>query len=1035
MYHHISSTVVAFLNDFSVSITTVSLIPRLIIFHAYLIMMYPKVCSLTLLLHGVVHAAHSMTETITYRVRSVAGKNRILQDPFLTFSDDGATREDEFFLDLFDTPGQLSDPESLSAIQTSMNFFLFSELSQIYTGTNALEFVTSEIVTLTPLEGQITTSTGQQALRTGTEARMRVFLTFIQQPSPSGVNVLFTMKNVMSNLTYFVSNLTSTGDSELSDVYEATRREIPAPPEIAPNSTDAVEDGGPDDGEDELESSNNSIATAAVPIVLVVAVLVALIVFLVFRRKRGKTEPESPKNSAIMYMDVENEIHSLDRSVDSSKSPVDGVMSRPEDEESSVQYSMSADSQPMSPVAGDSIFSGIVTEYNNVRSSKSVMTGFTIASASTIHASNLNRRKKVATPKSFAASNSLFAFSEEVDGVYESDQEDHNNGLLGRVPSLSQSEVSEDSEVGIHLDDGRRQSDGKPSQSPGKTLPSTTLQSIPAENLAHQDKDVQPSELPSDLISSVIQQNIWCGVAPGSVSYVLADLENLNTTREGSSTPRDPTPTVARAVAHEEEFSSEPTPGSGSTGSYDPLSGSQVVHDLAVDNSKVTVMVRKTNTKMSAEFRLSQAREMNEVVSPVETNQNSSSGSPTPLVRNSHDQSQNDQGKERNVAGMSARATSLVSGIFGGLRRKSVSTPSTPTREGQATSPKSTGGSVSEPNTPTERKVGGHWLASTNKTKEWRPPASPRMDDDDDYDMNLSRPSTPGDELNDGLQVPDYEKDSSHSGVLYKTVDSPPNEPPALHQQGGRRHAGDRIGGDGSAMYQTNAMHPMDWSYKSGDAESVGESTISENDQPGVISKQYIFKAKDGDLLVPDADSSPEVGLWNNRTPKSDASRASASRQLINDLVWLENKIAGVRQSSNVVPPHIENTDSLSYVSNDNDGFESAQSQDDSNEEEQEDPTVSTGQSNSVLSSIVCRDCYAPPGKLHIVIHSTKDGPAVHTVKEGSSLEGHIFPGDLIISVDNVDTRSFTAEQVMKMMASKSDKERKITVLHFEEEE
>jgi C-terminal processing protease CtpA/Prc len=69
------------------------------------------------------------------------------------------------------------------------------------------------------------------------------------------------------------------------------------------------------------------------------------------------------------------------------------------------------------------------------------------------------------------------------------------------------------------------------------------------------------------------------------------------------------------------------------------------------------------------------------------------------------------------------------------------------------------------------------------------------------------------------------------------------------------------------------------------------------------------------------------------------------------------------------------------------------------------------------------------------VIHSTKDGPAVHTVKEGSSLEGHIFPGDLIISVDNVDTRSYTAEQVMKMMASKSDRERKITVLHFEEED
>ena len=68
------------------------------------------------------------------------------------------------------------------------------------------------------------------------------------------------------------------------------------------------------------------------------------------------------------------------------------------------------------------------------------------------------------------------------------------------------------------------------------------------------------------------------------------------------------------------------------------------------------------------------------------------------------------------------------------------------------------------------------------------------------------------------------------------------------------------------------------------------------------------------------------------------------------------------------------------------------------------------------------------------MIHSTKDGPAVHTVKDGSSLEGEIYPGDLIISVDNLDTRTCTAEEVMNMMASKGDQERKITVLRFLEE-
>jgi len=55
-------------------------------------------------------------------------------------------------------------------------------------------------------------------------------------------------------------------------------------------------------------------------------------------------------------------------------------------------------------------------------------------------------------------------------------------------------------------------------------------------------------------------------------------------------------------------------------------------------------------------------------------------------------------------------------------------------------------------------------------------------------------------------------------------------------------------------------------------------------------------------------------------------------------------------------------------------------------------------------------------------------------VKPSSSLEGHIFPGDLIISVDDADTRSFSAEQVMKLMTAKSRSERKITALHFDQE-
>jgi hypothetical protein len=173
------------------------------------------------------------------------------------------------------------------------------------------------------------------------------------------------------------------------------------------------------------------------------------------------------------------------------------------------------------------------------------------------------------------------------------------------------------------------------------------------------------------------------------------------------------------------------------------------------------------------------------------------------------------------------------------------------------------------------------------------------------------------------------------------------------------------------------------------------------------------------------------------------------------DLVWLENKInattntvvqspkASVEDSAEKRDPggHLENSDSLSFSSGD--GIASTSGSFDSTSMEGSKTSNSKNfkhllkspptKKQEAVHSIIYRDCYAPPGKLAIVIHSTKDGPAVHTVKKGSSLEGHIFPGDLIISVDNVDTRSYSAEQVMKMMTAKTRFERKITVLHFEQ--
>ncbi|KAL3911562.1 MAG: hypothetical protein SGILL_007231 [Bacillariaceae sp.] len=963
-------------------------------------------------------AVQAIETTPTYRVRSTLRgqpqpKHRDLQDPFLTFSEDGAEREDEFFLDLFETPAQLTNSESPNAIQTAMNFFLLSELSASSTGSlDSVQSVTSEILSLSTLEetfetdGDIAIARGVNVTRTGTEVRMRVYLTYLIKPSPPEEEVHAMMQQVMSNLTYFVTNLTtslpqSSGEHELAGVYEANRRELPPPALEKPVNNTEIEANQPNTGETEIQivpNDSNNVAVAAVPIILFVAVLVALVVFLVVRRRR-REEPDESKDPAIMYMDVENELYSMDQSVETSQSP-NHAMSPDASGANSIQYSTSGDEESMTRGPGDSIFSGIDTEYQNVRSSKSMMTGFTRASASTIQVSNKDRQMKSTTPKSYGANSSLFAFSEEQNDI-EDDRDDRDAGLLGGAPSLTQSDISETSEDLLFTEDEREQEKSTDQHSAADTDASTSLAGAGISQPSSRDQEEQgevvmqlnkPAAEETQDMGVPRSQQKWCGS-----SQVLADLGAMETNR------RDPTPTMARAIGNSGTVGREATPSA--TVGYNIFNCNPVVED----NKNLAPVLPAAGVLASAALDGDAPR------SPQRSNSGVSSSMPTPQLRNGgarEDENEKSSGSIRNSA------RSLMNGIFRG-GRKSLSNPPTPSKSKNEVSE----GAASAPSSP-NKQIGGHWMTSTYPSRGWRGDGSPKLEGDEDYDMNLSRPSTPGDELDDSIE---YVKDDSY-GFLPKYANHDP-ESTTGDAGRGRRHVGDHIGGDGSAMYQTSAMAPLDWSLKSGDLNSVGESTISEKDDIG--QGRYIFKKGRADIQT-QGSLSPD-NLEDSKTPRSEAtresvnSRVSASRQLINDLVWLEKKIAGVRQAPDGAPA-IEPNDSLSYASNDNDEM-----REDSDDEEA--PTVSTGQAGSVMSSIVCRDCYAPPGKLHIVIHSTKDGPAVHTVKEGSSLEGHIFPGDLIISVDNIDTRSYTAEQVMKMMASKGNQERKITVLHFEEEE
>jgi hypothetical protein len=71
-----------------------------------------------------------------------------------------------------------------------------------------------------------------------------------------------------------------------------------------------------------------------------------------------------------------------------------------------------------------------------------------------------------------------------------------------------------------------------------------------------------------------------------------------------------------------------------------------------------------------------------------------------------------------------------------------------------------------------------------------------------------------------------------------------------------------------------------------------------------------------------------------------------------------------------------------------------------------------------VPSNRIRVDIIAPPGKLGIIIDTCSEGPIVHSVKPTSPLEGLIFKGDLVIAVDDEDTREWSAHYLTKLMVS-----------------
>jgi len=78
-------------------------------------------------------------------------------------------------------------------------------------------------------------------------------------------------------------------------------------------------------------------------------------------------------------------------------------------------------------------------------------------------------------------------------------------------------------------------------------------------------------------------------------------------------------------------------------------------------------------------------------------------------------------------------------------------------------------------------------------------------------------------------------------------------------------------------------------------------------------------------------------------------------------------------------------------------------------------------------------DAYAPPGSLGIVVDTTPDGPVVHSLKIDSPLIGMVHVGDVIVALDDIDTRVMDAGSLTRLMMKKSEQhQRKITLLNMD---
>ena len=99
---------------------------------------------------------------------------------------------------------------------------------------------------------------------------------------------------------------------------------------------------------------------------------------------------------------------------------------------------------------------------------------------------------------------------------------------------------------------------------------------------------------------------------------------------------------------------------------------------------------------------------------------------------------------------------------------------------------------------------------------------------------------------------------------------------------------------------------------------------------------------------------------------------------------------------------------------------------DDKNDDDDE---LDVDKSWSPGSTSIIREITAPPGKLGVILNTSEKGPVVQSVAPGSPLEGMVWPGDVVISIDGIKARKMSAASLMAYMKTNLNKPRKLTMM------